>query len=57
MNHNTLTVYIVNRSGIENHEMQDVIELFSGTLLLSGVPDRVDHIIKKRGYIVMDQPK
>jgi hypothetical protein len=52
-----LTVYIIEREGIENPVMHDLIELFSGTILASSTPDKIDNIIKKRGYIVTQKPK
>lgn len=57
MTEQVLTVYIIEREGIENPKMQDLIEAFSGTILASSTPDKIENIIKKRGYKVVPQPK
>ena len=54
---NIMTVYIINRPGIENKSMQDLVELFSGTILASGTPAKIENIITKRGYIVVAAPE
>lgn len=56
MNNQTLTVYINTRAGIENKVMQDLIEAFSGTILASGTPAKIENIIKKRSYTVVERP-
>lgn len=56
MTEQVLTVYIIEREGIENPKMEDLIEAFSGTILASGTPDRIADIIKKRGYVVIPKP-
>jgi hypothetical protein len=57
MNENTLTVYIVNRAGIEKTDMQDMIEAFSGTLLASGTPEQISRLLAKREYHVINKPE
>jgi hypothetical protein len=57
MTEQTLTVYIIERDGVANPKMQDLIELFSGTLLASGTPDKITNIIEKRGYKVVQKPE
>lgn len=56
MTNQTLTVYIIDREGIENPKMQDLIEVFSGTILASGTPDKIAGIVEKRGYQVVPKP-
>jgi hypothetical protein len=57
MTEQTLTVYILERTGIENPVMQDLIEAFSGTILASSTPEKIENIIKKRGYNVIPAPE
>jgi len=56
MTEQILTVYIIEREGIENPKMQDLIEAFSGTILASSTPEKIENIIKKRGYNVIPKP-
>lgn len=51
-----LTVYINVRKGIENEVMHDLIEVFSGTILMSSTPNKVLAVIEKRGYTVVERP-
>jgi hypothetical protein len=55
-NQTVLTVYILEREGIENPKMQDLIEAFSGTILASSTPEKIENIVKKRGYVVIPKP-
>lgn len=56
MNAKTLSVYIIARKGIENPKMNDLLEAFSGTILASGTPDKIENIINKRGYVLVPAP-